>query len=169
MKKNIGFKVNVHISQKICPELYDKLLECKKTEESPAIAMRKLAEQALILTKLFTREQLQVLVSNHFFGISELIGTSAINNINKSTEANKLQSAKSNYDGFVSNNAPESAQNNDSTALIGTQPISAVFSEKEVTKSTPLEPKNALIDTPPISATRNSGMVSRLAAMGKKP
>jgi hypothetical protein len=171
-EKNIGFKVNVHISQKICPELYDKLLECKKTEESPAIAMRKLAEQALILTKLFTREQLQVPVSNNFFEISELIGTSAINNINKFTEANKFQSAKSNYDGFASNNAPESAQNNDSTALIGVQPISAVGSEKEVAKSTPLEPKNALIDSPPISAVRSSGsasMASRLAEMGKNP
>jgi hypothetical protein len=172
VNKNTGFDVHIHISKKMCPELYDRLLQCKNSGESAGLTMRSLAEQALILGKLFTREQLQVLVSNHFFGISELIGTSAINNINKSTEANKFQSAKSNYGGFASNNAPESVQNNDSTALIGIPPISAVSSEKEVAKSTPLEPKNALIDTPPISATRSSGsasMATRLAELGKKP
>jgi hypothetical protein len=172
VNKNTGFDVHIHISKKMCPELYDRLLQCKNSGESAGLTMRSLAEQALILGKLFTHEQLQLIVSNHFFGISELIGTSSIIDIKKSTEANKFQSAKSNYDSFATSNAPESAQNNDSNALIGIPPISAVGSEKEVAKSTPLEPKNALIDTPPISATRPSGgaiMVSRLTAMGKKP
>jgi hypothetical protein len=134
--------------------------------------MRSLAEQALILGKLFTNEQLQLLVSNHIFKNAGLIGTSSIIDIKKSVEANKLQSATSNYDSFPKNSAPESAPNNDVTELIESPPISAFRTEREVEKNHPVEPKKALIEPPQISTTRPNGgsnMARRLAEMGKKP
>lgn len=172
MKKNGGFKLHIHISTKMCPELHKHLLDSMSKGKSPGMTMRTMAEQALLLQKILTPEQLQLHVSQQIFGNASLICNASISDVlnQEKPKVSKLETA--NYDSFARETTQNPPTNGSNLSLIGGCSISD-FSNTDQTETLPaIKMRETLIEQSPISETRpnrGSGMVNRLAALGMKP